>query len=40
MIKMDDLRLRDYVHFTTESYQIIGQRFAKSYLNIIEDKNI
>ncbi|NJM74986.1 MAG: sialate O-acetylesterase [Acaryochloridaceae cyanobacterium RU_4_10] len=38
MIVTDDLGLRDYVHFTTESYRIIGQRFAKTYLNLIHDK--
>jgi hypothetical protein len=38
MIVTDDLGLRDYVHFTTESYRIIGQRFAKTYLNLIDDK--
>jgi Carbohydrate esterase, sialic acid-specific acetylesterase len=32
MITTDDLALKDYVHFTTESYQTIGQRFAKAYL--------
>lgn len=35
MITTDDLLLRDYVHFTTESYQIIGQRFAESYSNLL-----
>ncbi|MFB2837469.1 sialate O-acetylesterase [Floridanema evergladense] len=34
MITTDDLALKDYVHFTTESYQIIGQRFAKAYLSL------
>ena len=34
MIKTDDLALKDYVHFTTESYQTIGQRFAKAYLTL------
>ncbi len=32
MITTDDLPLRDYVHFTSESYDIIGQRFAQTYL--------
>ena len=34
MIKTNDLALKDYVHFTTESYQTIGQRFAKAYLSL------
>jgi hypothetical protein len=34
MITTDDLALQDYVHFTTESYQIIGQRFAKAFLSL------
>lgn len=34
MITTDDLALKDYVHFTTESYQTIGQRFAKAYLGL------
>jgi hypothetical protein len=36
MITTDDLALRDPVHFTSESYQIVGQRFAEAYLNLIE----
>jgi hypothetical protein len=32
MIKTDDLALGDTVHFTTESYRIIGKRFAEAYL--------
>ncbi|MGP1371435.1 MAG: sialate O-acetylesterase, partial [Almyronema sp.] len=31
MIKTDDLALQDYVHFTSESYEVIGQRFAQAY---------
>lgn len=31
MITTDDLPLKDPVHFTTESYQIIGKRFANAY---------
>ena len=34
MITTDDLALKDYVHFTTASYQTIGQRFAKAYLRL------
>jgi hypothetical protein len=36
MITTDDLALKDAVHFTSESYQIIGQRFAEAYLNLIQ----
>jgi len=32
MITTDDLALKDTVHFTTESYQVIGERFAEAYL--------
>lgn len=39
MITTDDLALRDYAHFTTESYQIIGQRFAKAYLDLVSKIN-
>lgn len=39
MIVTDDLALKDYVHFTTESYQIIGQRFANAYLNVLLEVN-
>jgi len=34
MITTNDLILADTVHFTTESYQIIGRRFAEAYLEI------
>ena len=37
MITTDDLALKDAVHFTSESYQIIGQRFAEAYLNLIQE---
>lgn len=36
MITTDDLPLRDGVHFTTESYRTIGERFAKAFLNVCE----
>jgi hypothetical protein len=36
MITTDDLPLRDAVHFTTESYRTIGERFAKAFLNVSE----
>jgi hypothetical protein len=32
MITTNDLTLGDTVHFTTESYEIIGERFAEAYL--------
>ncbi|MGA7934134.1 MAG: sialate O-acetylesterase [Kovacikia sp.] len=38
MITTDDLALMDYVHFTTESYQTIGQRFANAYLDLVSEK--
>jgi hypothetical protein len=38
MITTEDLALRDAVHFTPESYRIIGQRFARAYLNLIQDE--
>lgn len=38
MITTDDLALEDYVHFTSESYQTIGQRFAKAYLALLAAK--
>ena len=34
MITTDDLALKDAVHFTSESYQTIGKRFAEAYLNL------
>jgi hypothetical protein len=39
MVTTDDLPLKDYVHFTTESYQIIGQRFAQAYIKLLLDIN-
>ena len=36
MITTDDLPLLDNVHFTTESYQIIGARFAEAYWELIQ----
>ena len=39
MIQTDDLALEDTVHFTTESYQIIGSRFAKAYLGLLQGQN-
>jgi hypothetical protein len=37
MITTQDLPLGDAVHFTTESYKIIGQRFAEAYLDLRSD---
>lgn len=36
MITTDDLSLQDGLHFTTDSYQVIGQRFAEAYLRETE----
>jgi Carbohydrate esterase, sialic acid-specific acetylesterase len=35
MIRTADLSLKDDVHFTTESYQIIGQRYAEAFLTLM-----
>jgi len=37
MITTEDLALQDFVHFTTASYQAIGQRFAEAYLRLESD---
>ena len=34
MVTTDDLPLKDEVHFTTESYQIIGQRYAEALVKL------
>ncbi|XHX80815.1 MAG: sialate O-acetylesterase [Stenomitos frigidus ULC029] len=39
MMTTADLPWKDYVHFTTESYQIIGQRFANAYLTLWAQMN-
>jgi hypothetical protein len=36
MVTTEDLPLKDYVHFTTESYQTIGQRFAEAYIKLLQ----
>ena len=36
MITTDDLPLMDGVHFTAESYEIIGERFAETYWNLAD----
>lgn len=38
MITTKDLPLQDTVHFTTESYQIIGKRFAEAYLELLQEQ--
>jgi hypothetical protein len=35
MITTDDLTLQDEDHFTTESYEIIGRRFAEAYWKLM-----
>lgn len=35
MITTDDLPLLDGIHFTTDSYRIIGKRFAQTYWNLV-----
>ena len=37
MITTDDLALADIVHFTSESYQIIGRRYAEAYLSLVQE---
>ena len=39
MIMTDDLPLLDGLHFSTESYRIIGERFAKAYWDLAEEKS-
>jgi hypothetical protein len=36
MIITDDLPLLDGLHFTTDSYRIIGRRFAEAFWNLVE----
>lgn len=36
MITTDDLPLMDGLHFTTESYRIIGKRFAEAFWELVE----
>jgi hypothetical protein len=38
MIKTEDLPLQDEVHFTSESYRIIGRRFSDAYWSLVEDQ--
>lgn len=40
MITTDDLPLLDGLHFTVESYRIIGQRFANAYWDLVEQAPI
>jgi hypothetical protein len=37
MITTDDLPLIDGLHFTTDSYRIIGKRFADAYWDLVDD---
>ena len=39
MIMTDDLPLLDGLHFTSDSYRIIGRRFAKAYWTLIEQRS-
>ena len=39
MIVTDDLPLLDGLHFTTHSYQIIGERFAEAYWDLVQLQN-
>ena len=39
MIKTDDLPTFDGLHFTTDSYRIIGKRFAETYWDIVEHRD-
>jgi hypothetical protein len=36
MITTDDLVLMDGLHFTTDSYRIIGNRFAEAYWSLVD----
>jgi hypothetical protein len=36
MITTDDLPLKDELHFTTDSYRMIGRRFAVAYWDLVE----
>jgi hypothetical protein len=38
IIVTDDLPLQDEVHFTTESYRIIGRRFSETYWSLVEQE--
>jgi hypothetical protein len=38
MITTFDLPLHDGIHYTTDSYRIIGRRFAEAYWNIVEQR--
>jgi len=37
MIQTSDLALRDEVHYTTDNYRVIGERFADAFHNLITD---
>jgi hypothetical protein len=36
MITTDDLPLKNDIHFTTDSYRVIGKRFAEAYLGLLQ----
>lgn len=38
MITTSDLPLHDGIHYTTDSYRIIGRRFAEAYWNLVEQR--
>jgi len=40
MITTDDLPLMDGLHFTADSYQIIGKRFADAYWDLVERRPV
>jgi hypothetical protein len=40
MIQTNDLPLQDDVHFTTDSYQIIGERFAEAFWQLTQPKPV
>jgi hypothetical protein len=39
MIRTDDLPLMDELHFTTDSYRVIGTRFADAYWDLVEKRD-
>jgi hypothetical protein len=39
MITTADLPLRDAVHFTSESYAVIGQRYAEAYVDLLSSQS-
>ncbi len=39
MITTDELPLMEDLHFTADSYKIIGERFANAYWNLLEENS-